>query len=68
MVRQVPLCRDLKLSDHIFIPLVCRKQQRPTTSSGQSWQYDKIEPPRIIAVSKDATNREVYDQMQVRND
>lgn len=57
---EVPLCHGIRLQDHVFIPLVCRKKQRPTTNSSQTWQYDKIEPPRIIAVPKNADNGEVF--------
>eukprot|EP00435_Cladocopium_sp_Y103_P039299 s142_g10.t1 len=55
---EVPLCPGVRLQDHVFIPLVCRKKQKPTQFSSQTWQYEKFEPPRIVAVPRDASNGE----------
>lgn len=61
---EVPLCPGVRLQDHVFIPLVCRKKQKPTQFSSQTWQYEKFEPPRIVAVPRDASNGEVFKQLK----
>lgn len=61
---EVRLCEGLPLREHMFIPLVFRKKQRPTHASSAAYQYDKLEPPRIIGVPRGSLNRDVYSMLK----
>jgi len=62
---EVKLAPQTIESSHTFVPVVFRRQVRPTYSyvSNQQWQYEKCAPPRIVSVAEGATNHEVYTQL-----
>ncbi|CAJ1411515.1 unnamed protein product [Effrenium voratum] len=61
---EVPLAPEVAVSDHTFVPLVYRKRTKPTMTSRETWQYDKLDQPRLVAVVRGARNCDVHQQLQ----
>ena len=60
---EVQLSPDVSLAEHHFVDVVVRKRGKATIAAGSAWQYDKFDTPRLIAVTRNASNSDVYDQL-----
>ena len=62
-VLQVPLSPGVSPADHHFVDVVVRKRGKATMAAGSAWQYDKFDTPRLVAVTRDALNSDVHQQL-----
>ena len=60
---EVQLSEDVSLADHHFVDVVVRKRGKATMAVGSAWQFDKFDTPRLLAVTRNALNSDVHQQL-----
>jgi len=62
---EVQLMPDVPVPAHTFVPVVFRKQVKPTYQTHEKYAYERCAPPRAIGIPEGATNAQVLARLRL---